>query len=83
MGRFRIQLLLEDKSWSTIYNINKNSHDSDGSAVWHLFDLGITPENYGVIFIYDQIPTAHSDICFSNTILPLSVKNFFISLNEL
>ena len=73
MGRFRIQLLLEDNSWSTIYNINKNSHDSNGSTVWPLFDLGITPENYGVKFIYDQIPTAHSDMSFSNTILPHSV----------
>ena len=42
MGRFRIQLLLEDNSWSTIYNINKNSQYSNGSTVWHLFDLDIT-----------------------------------------
>ena len=30
MGRLRIQLLLEDNSWSTIYNIPKNSHFSNG-----------------------------------------------------
>ena len=64
MGRFRIQLLLEDNTWSTIYNINKNSQYSNGSTVWHLFDLDITQENYGVKFIYDQIPTAHSHMCF-------------------
>ena len=33
LGRFRIQLLLEDISWSTIYNKNKNSHYSNGSTV--------------------------------------------------
>ena len=30
MGRFRIQLLLEDYTWSTIYNIKKNSQYSKG-----------------------------------------------------
>ena len=69
MGRFRIQFLLEDNSWSTTYNINKNSHYSHGSTVWHLYDLDITQENYGVKFIYDQIPTTHSDMSFSNIIL--------------
>ena len=73
MGRFRIQILLEDNSWSIIYNINKNSQYSNGSTVWHLFDLDITQENYGVKFIYDQIPTPHSDMCFSNIILTHSL----------
>ena len=44
MGRFRIQLSLEDNSWSTIYNTNKNSQCSNGSTVWHLFHLDITQE---------------------------------------
>ena len=69
MGRFRIQILLEDISWSTIYNISKNSQYRNGSTVWHLFDLFFTQENYGVKFIYDQIRTAHSDMSFSNIIL--------------
>ena len=73
MGRFRIQILLEDDSWSTIYNINKNSQYSNGSTVWPLFDLDITQENYGVKYIYDQRPTAHSDMSFSNIILTPSV----------
>ena len=73
MGRFRIQLSLEDNSLSTIYNINKNSQYSNGSIVWHLFDLDITQENYGVIFIYDQIPSPHSDMCFSKIKLNHSV----------
>ena len=73
MGRFRIQLLLEDNTWSTIYNINKNSEFSNGSSVWHLFDVDITQDNYGVKFIYDQTPSPHSDMCFSNIILTNSV----------
>ena len=64
MGRFRIQLLLEDNTWSTIYNINKNSQYSNGSTVWHLFDVDITQENYGVKFLYDQIPSPHADVFF-------------------
>ena len=42
MGRFRIQLLLEYNSWSTKYNMNKNSQYSNCSTVWHLYDLDIT-----------------------------------------
>ena len=64
MGRFRIQLLLEDNSWCTIYNLFENSQYSNGSTVWQLFDLDITQEHYGYKFIYDQIPTAHSDMSF-------------------
>ena len=74
MGRFRIQLILEDNTLSTIYNIDKNSQYSNGSTVWYLFDLDITQGNYGVKFIYDQIPTAHSDMSFSNIIITHSVK---------
>ena len=68
MGRFRIQLLLEDISWSKIYNIKKNSKYSNASTVWPFFDLDNTQESYGVKFIYDQIPTTHSDMSFSNII---------------
>ena len=73
MGRFRIQFLLEDNTWSTIYNINKNSQYGNGSTVWHLFDVDITQENYGVKFFYDQIPRAHADMFFSNIIITHSV----------
>ena len=37
MGRFRIQLLLEDNAWSTRYNIPKNDRYSDTSLDWTLF----------------------------------------------
>ena len=36
MGRFRIQLILEDNTWSTGYNIPKNDRYSDTSTDWTL-----------------------------------------------
>ena len=36
MGRFRIQLLLEDNTWSTRYNIPKNDRYNDTSTDWIL-----------------------------------------------
>ena len=74
MGRFRILLLLGDSTWSTIYNIDKNTQYSIGSTVWHLFDLDITQENYGVKLIYDQIPRPQADMCFSKIIKTHSVN---------
>ena len=73
LGRFTIQLLLGDNTWSTIYYINENSQITNGSTVWDLFDVDITQENYAVKFIYDQIPRAHADMCFSNKIISHSV----------
>ena len=48
MGSFRIQLLLEDDTWSTRYNIPKNDRHSDTSTDWTLKSLYFTVENYGV-----------------------------------
>ena len=39
MGRFRIQLLLEDNTWSTGYNIPKNDRYSNSSTQWTLVNL--------------------------------------------
>ena len=72
-GRFRIQLLLEDKTWSTRYNIAKNDRYSDSSTDWTLVSLNFTEEMYGIKLIYDQIDTAHADICFSNITITHSV----------
>ena len=65
MGRFRIQLLLSDNTWSTRYNIPKNDQCSDTSTDWTLLSLNFTEEISGNKLIYDQIDTAHSDMCFS------------------
>ena len=74
MGRFRVQLLLEDNTWSTRYNIPKNDHYSDSSTDWTLVSLNFIVENYGIKLIYDQIDTAHADMCFSNITITHSVN---------
>ena len=73
MGRFRIQLLLEDNTWSTRYNIPENDRYSDSSTQWTLINLNFTIENYGIKLIYDQIDTPHADMCFSNITITHSV----------
>ena len=73
MGRFRIQLLLEDNTWSTQYTIAKNTQYSDNSTDWTLVNLNFTVENFGIELIYDQIDTAHADMCFSNIKITHSV----------
>ena len=73
MGRFRIQLLLEDDTWSTQYTIDKNTQSSDSESEWKLLNLDFTVENYGIKLILDQIDTAHSDMCFSNITITHSV----------
>ena len=73
MGRFRIQLLLEDNTWSTRYNIPKNDRYSDSSTQWTLVNLNFTEENYSIKLIYDQIDTPHAYMCFSNITITHSV----------
>ena len=73
MGRFRIQLLLEDNTWDTQYTIAKNTQYSATSTEWTLLNLDFTEENYGTKLIYDQIETAHADMCFSNITITHSV----------
>ena len=53
MGRFRIQLLLEDIICSTRYNIPKNGRYSDNSTDWTLVSLNFNIENYGIKLFYD------------------------------
>ena len=73
MGGFRIQLLLEDKLWSTRYNIPKNDRYTDSSTQWTKLSLNFTEENYVIKLIYYQIDTAHADMCFSNITITHSV----------
>ena len=44
MGRFRIQLLLEDNTWSTQYTIANNDRYSNASTDWTLLNLDFTQE---------------------------------------
>ena len=73
MGRFRIQLLLEDNTWSNRCNIPKNDPYCDSSTQWTLVNLNFTVENYGIKLIYDQIDTPHAEMCFSNITITPSV----------
>ena len=73
MGRFRIQLLLEDNTWSTQYTISKNTQYSDTSTDWTLLNLDFTIENYGIKLVYDQINKPHANMCFSNITITHSV----------
>ena len=74
MGRLRIQLLLEDNTWSTQYTIAKNSQCNNTSTEWKLLNLDFTVENYGIRLVYDQIDTPHADMCFSNITITHSVN---------
>ena len=73
MGRFRIQLLLDDNTWSTQYTIAKNTRYSDSPTEWSLLNLDFTIENYGIKLFLDQIDTAHSDMGFSDITISHSV----------
>ena len=74
MGRLRVQLLLDDNSWSSVYTIEKNTQFSDNSTDWTLLNLDFTQENYGIKLIYDQIESAHADMSFSNVTIIYSVN---------
>ena len=73
MGRFRIQFLLEDNTWSTQYTIAKNTQYSFTSTEWTLLKKDFTVEKYGIKIIYDRIDTTHADMCFSNITITHSV----------
>ena len=74
MGRFRIQLLLDDNAWSTQYTIARNTQYSDTSTDWILLSLDFTVENYGIKLTYDQIDIAHAEMCFSIITITHSVN---------
>ena len=73
MGRFRVQLLLEDNTWSSQYTIAKNTQYSDNSTDWTLLNFDFTTENYGIKLMLDETDTAHSDMGFSNITITHSV----------
>ena len=73
MGRFRIQLLLDDNTWNTQYTIAKKTQYSDNSTDWALLNLDFTVETYGIKLVYDQRDTPHADMCFSNITITHSV----------
>ena len=73
MGCFRIQLLIQGNTWSTRYYIANNDQYSDSSKEWTKLSLNFTEEIYGIKLIYDEIDTAHADMCFSKIRITLSI----------
>ena len=72
MGRFKIQLLLENNTRNTQNTIAKTTQYSDNSIDWTLLNLHFIVESKGIKLILDQIDTANSDMCFSNITITLS-----------
>ena len=73
MGRFRIQLLLEDNTWSTRYTIPKNDQNSNTPIQWTILSWNFNVQNYGITLVHDQIDTLSADMCFSNITITHSV----------
>ena len=73
MGRFRLKLLKDNNIWKTRHHMPKRSKYNSSSTEWSLINLDFTEENYGLGMYYDQIDTAHADMCFSKTSTPHSV----------
>ena len=73
MGRFQIDLLLDNNTWINKYTIEKNTQYSDTSTEWKFLSLDFTEENYGIRLIYDRISTAHADMSFSDITIIHSV----------
>ena len=72
MGRFRVQLL-RNGDWEDFYTIEKNTNFTELSTDWVLLNLDITDDNYGKKLLYDQIESAHADMCFSNIMITHSI----------
>ena len=73
MGRFRIRFLLENNTWTTQYTIAENTQYSNTSTEWTLLNLDFTVQKNGIKLIFDQIDTAHADMCFRNITIIHSV----------
>ena len=73
MGRFRIQLLLSNKTCSTCYNSLKNDLCSNSSFQWTLVSSNFAVESYGIKMIFDEIDSPVADICCSNITIIHSV----------
>ena len=73
MGRFRIQLLIEDNTWNTQYTIAKYTQYTDTATEWSLLNIDFTIKNYGIRLIYYQTDSAHANMYFSNITITQAV----------
>ena len=87
MGRFRIHMLLSNNIWGIRHNIPKNDRYSDASTNWTLLSLNFTVEKCGINLFYDQIDTAHANMCsgnitFTHSIYKMNFESYFKYLFE-
>ena len=73
MGRIRLQLLLDDNTWSNRYNIPNYDRYSNSSTQMTLFSLIFNIEIFGIKLFYNEIDTALADLCSSIKTLTQSV----------
>ena len=73
MGRFRLQLLLEDNTWSDQYTMAENSQFCNSSTEWTLLSFNFSVEDFGIKLFNDRMQSAHADMCFSNITISHSV----------
>ena len=73
MGRFTIQLLLEDNTWCTQYTIAKKDRHINSDNEWTLLKLNFTVEIYGIKLSFDQSDTPHAHLSFSDITITFSV----------
>ena len=66
MGRFRIQHIKDDNTWSTRYNTPKNDKFSKSSSELTKVILIFTVQQYGIELIYHQIDTPHANMSSGN-----------------
>ena len=48
MGRLRVQLLLDDGNWTTVYTIERDADLHETSTEWSLLNLDFTIKNFGI-----------------------------------
>ena len=72
MGRFKLQLFLEENTCSTRYVIP--DRHSDSSTQWTLVYSNFNMENFGNNLIYDQTHKPHADL--SHSILSITHSSY-------
>ena len=76
MGRFSNQVLSEDDTWNSRYNIPEKDRYSELSTSWTLVSIIFNVKNYGIKLIYDEIDAAHRDMSLNDfTIKPSVILN--------
>ena len=73
IGSFRFQLLLIDSTWNFPFDLPKNERYIDSPTDWTLVSLNFKLNVYGITLVYDEIDSAHADMCFKSFTVPCSL----------